>query len=169
MRNRLAWTALGVGLLLAGVAIERHLVVPLTPAEPPSRFMTSFDGLATVFRHLSGVENAPISQLVGGNLHTDQGVSTRCYHIYCSCENPLTYDDTKGAMQKIGDDIAAQVAAEGGTTVCKGLGWHLEPSEWVYEIGDRRGVVTILVLPLNQPTPTDLQANLAIVVQVAEF
>lgn len=169
MRNRVALATLGVGLLLAGVAIDRHLLLPLTPAESPSRFLVTFDGLATVFRHLNGVGSAPISQLVGGNLRTEQGVSTRSHHVYCSCDKPLKYDDIKGAMEKIGGDIAAQVAAEGGTTTCNCLGWNLEPSEWVYEIGDRRGVVTVLVLPLNRPTPTDLQANLAVVVQVAEF
>ena len=31
------------------------------------------------------------------------------------------------------------------------------------------GVVTVLILPLNQPGPTDLPANLVILVQVVEF
>lgn len=175
MNTRVALTALGMGLLLAGVAIDRYLLPPPTPTAPPaptaqpSRFLASFDGLDTAMRHLNGVEPALISQSVGGELRVDQGVHSMSCHCLCSNPNPGGYTEINMAMQAIGNDIAAQVAAEGGTTVCKDLGWGVRPGEWVYEIGGRRGVVTILVLRLNQPTPTDLQANLAVMVQVAEF
>ena len=175
MHTRVALSALGVGLLLAGVAIDRYLFQRPTaatlpyPAAPPSRFLATFDGLDTVVRHLNGVEPALISQGVGGVLRVDQGVYTKCYRCLYNYPNSKGYADIKTAMQAIGDDIAAQVAAGGGRTICNGLGWGVEPGEWVYEVGGRRGVVTILVLPLNQPAPTDLQANLAVLVQVAEF
>lgn len=176
MRNRVGFVALGVGLLLAGVAIDRCLpprpgaaAAPSAPAASPSRFLASFDGLDTAMRHLKGVESARISQLHSRGLRVERGVHTVSYHCYCSHAKPLDCDEVKAAMRAIGDDLAAQVAAEGGTTVCQALGWHVEPGEWVYEIGGRRGVVTVLVLPLNQPTPTDLQANLVVLVQVAEF
>jgi len=175
MRTRVALSALGVGLLLAGVAIGRYLLprptpaAPPAPAAPPSRFLASFDGLGTVQRHLTGVEPALISQSVGGNLRDDQGVRTRIFHCLYSYPNSRGEADIKIAMQAIGNDITAQVAAAGGTAICKDLGWHVEPGEWAYEVGGRRGVVTVLVLRLNQPAPTDLQANLLVLVQVAEF
>jgi hypothetical protein len=175
MRTRVALSALGVGLLLVGVAIDSYLLPHPTPAAPPastappSRFLASFDGLDTVVRHLKGIEPALISQSVGGELRVDQGVYTKSYHCLYSYPSSGGYAEIKSAMQAIGDDIAAQVAAGGGTTICKGLGWGVEPGEWVYEVEGRRGVVTILVLPLNQPAPTDLRANVAVLVQVAEF
>jgi len=175
MRTRVALSALGVGLLLVGVAIDRYLLPHPTPAAPPastappSRFLASFDGLDTVVRHLNGVEPALISQSVGGELRVDHGVYTKSYHCLYSQPNPGGYADFKIAMQAIGNDIAAQVAAAGGTAICKDLGWGVEPGEWVYEVGGRRGVVTILVLRLNQPAATDLPANLAVLVHVAEF
>jgi hypothetical protein len=175
MRTRVALAAVGVGLLFAGVAIDRYLLprpavaVPSAPSAPPSRFLASFDGLNAVERHLNGVEPALISELVGGEVRVDQGVYTKSYHCHYSYPNPGGYAEIKSAMRAIANDIAAQVAAGGGTTICKGLGWGVEPAEWVYEVDGRRGVVTILVLELNQPAPTDLQANLAVLVQVTEF
>ena len=175
MRTRVALSALGVGLLLAGVAIDRYLLPHPTPVAspvltaPPSRFLASFDGLDTVVRNLNGVEPALISQGVGSQVRYDQGVYTKTYHCRYSYPISRGYTDIKVAMQAIGNDITAQVAAVGGMTICKGLGWGCEPGEWVYEVGGRRGVVTILVLQLNQPAPTDLQANLAVLVRVAEF
>jgi hypothetical protein len=61
------------------------------------------------------------------------------------------------------------VAADGGTAVCKDLDWGVRPGEWVYEIGGRRGAVSVSIINLNQPTPTDAPANLAVVVRMAEF
>ena len=175
IRNRVALSAFGVGLLLVGVAIDRYILprsttaASLAPAAEPSRFLASFDGLGTVMRHLNGVQPALISQSIGGNVHIAQGVYTKCFHCHYSYPNPGGYAEIKSTMQAIGNDIAAQVAAVGGTTICNVLGWGVEPGEWVYEVGNRRGVVTVLILPLNQPGPTDLQASLAILVQVVEF
>src|SRR2546421_2683324 len=111
MRTRVPFSALGVGLLLAGVAIDRYLLPRPDPAPPPSRFLASFDGLDTVVRHLTGVEPALISQSVGGELRVDHGVYTKSYHCLYSQPNPVGYADFKIAMQAIGNDIAAQVAA----------------------------------------------------------
>src|SRR6266498_2221751 len=105
MRTRVALSALGVGLLLAGVAIDRYLLPRPTPAAPPaaaappSRFLASFDGLDTVVRHLNGVEPARISQSIGGELRVDQGVYTKSYHCLCSQPNPGGYADFKIAMR----------------------------------------------------------------------
>jgi hypothetical protein len=175
MVTRMAVPALGVGLLLAGIAIDRYFLPPPTttsltaPAAPPSRFLASFDGLKAVERHLKGVEPARISQFWGGIVSVNQGVYTKCSYCWFSHSNRSEYAEFKTAMQAIGNDIATQVSAEGGTTICKALGWGAEPSEWVYEVNGHRGVVTILVLKLNQPAPTDIPANLAVLVQMTEY
>ncbi len=165
MRTHLAVSAFGVVLLLAGVAIDRYLLPGTTPAAPSSRFLDSFDWLITVMRHLNGVKPADISQLTCDGVRCEQGVYTKSYRMLCSGPDFRGYADIDIALHAIGDDIAAQVAAGGGTTTCthivRGSG------EWVFEVGGRKGVVTILILRLNQPGPNDLRANLEILVQVA--
>ncbi len=174
MRTRMFLTTVGVVLLLAGVGIDRYLLPPpavIAPSAPgtPSRFLASFDGSDLVTRHLVGFEPAPIAQLTDLGVRVDRGVHTRTFSTLCNQRNPGDYDAIKAAMKAIGSDIAARVAAEGGTTVCKELGWGVRPGEWVYEVGGRRGVVTVAIINLNRPTPTDLPANLAVVVHLAEF
>jgi hypothetical protein len=169
MRIRVALSALGLGLLLVGVATGRYLLARSTSTDPPSRFLASFNGLDTVEKHLRGVERAQIAQLVGGEVRVDQGVTTRSYHGLCSYPKSGGLADIRLAMEAIGDDIVAQVAAVGGSMTCKSLGWGVQPGEWAYHVGGRRGVVTILVIQLNEPAPTDLPANLAVLVHVAEF
>jgi hypothetical protein len=174
MRARLFLPIVGVVLLLAGVGIDRYLLPPppvIAPPAPadPSRFLASLDGWDLVRRHLVGVELAPIAQLIDRGVRVDQGVHTRTICALCNQPNPGRYDEIKAAMKAIGFDIAARVAAEGGTTVCKDLGWGIRPAEWVYEISGHRGVVTVAIINLNPPARTDLPANLAVVVQLAEF
>jgi hypothetical protein len=174
MRTRVFLPIVGVVLLLAGVGIDRYLlpppaaIAPLAPA-PPSRFLASFDAWDLVGRHLVGVEFAPISQLTDRGVRVDHGVYTRTFSALCNQPQPRGLDEIKVAMNAIGSDITARVAAEGGTTICKDLGWGVRPAEWVYEVGGYRGVVTVAIINLNRPTRTDLQANLAVVVQLAEF
>jgi hypothetical protein len=169
MRTRMAVPAVGVVLLLAGVGIDRYLLPPPSPAPAPSRFLASFDEWDLIERHLIGVEFAPISQWTCNGTRVDHGVHTRTFSALCVHPNPGGYAEIQVAMKAIGADIAARVAAEGGTMVCTDLGWGVRPGTWLYEVGGRRGVVTVAIVQLRRPTPTDLPANLAIVVQVAEF
>ncbi len=174
MRTRVFLPTVGVALLLAGVGIDRYLlpppamIAPPAPA-PPSRFLASFDGWNLVNRHLVGFEPAPIAQMIEYGVRVDHGVYTRTVSGLCNQRNPGGLDEIKVAMKAIGSDIAARVAAEGGTTVCKDLGWGVRPGEWVYEVGGHRGVVTVSIINLNRPTPTDMPANTAVVVHLAEF
>jgi hypothetical protein len=173
MRTRVALPTIGVVLLFAGVGIDRYLLPPavIAPPEaaPPSRFLAAFDGWGLVERHLVGVELAPISQLTDRGVRVNHGVHTWTFSALCNHPNPGGLAEIQAAMKAIGSDIAARVAAEGGTTVCTDLGWGERPGEWVYKVGDHRGVVTVAIINLNRPTRTDLPANLVVVVQLAEF
>jgi hypothetical protein len=174
MRTRVFLLTVGVVLLLAGAGIDRYLLSPpaaLAPPtpDPPSRFLASFDGWDLVGRHLVGVELASIAQWTDRGVRVDHCVYTRTFAALCNQPKPRGLDEIQAAMQAIGSDITARVAAEGGTTSCKDLGWGIRPGEWVYEVGGHRGVATVAIINLNRPTRTDLPANLAIVVQLAEF
>jgi hypothetical protein len=114
------------------------------------------------------VEPVDIAQWNDFGVRIDRRVYTRTYSELCKQPNPGDLPEIKVAMKAIGADIAARVAAEGGT-VGKDLRWGVKPGEWVYEAGGRRGVVTVAIFNLNRPTPTDMPANLAVVVQLAEF
>lgn len=169
MRKLVIWPALGMGLLLLGMAVDRYLIPRFMPASVPSTFLTSFDALDSVMRHLNGAHPARISQLTGGDVRAEQGVFTKCTHLLCSDDSARGMSEIKAAMEAIGADIAAQVTTIGGTSTCNDLGWGIRPAQWGYEVGGHRGVVSVLVLRLNQPSADDLPANMAVLVQVVEI
>lgn len=133
-------------------------IAPAAPA-PPSHFLDSFDGWDLVRRHLDEVELAPIAQMTDRGVRVDHGVYTRTFSALCNQPKPGGPDKIQVAMQAIGSDIAARVAAEGGTTLCKELGWVERPGKWVYNVRGRRGVVTVAII---KKLPTDFRESLGI-------